>query len=122
MDIRQKSRDLQSKGLTEASSRKVEQHNLKDLTAKKASKNQPITGYSGYHVNLSPESVSRSQARQKAYDIASSTSPLREERVQQLKKQISEGRYQIDPGKIADGMLKESIREHLATNSIAGEP
>lgn len=70
-----------------------------------------------WSVQLSPQSKALSTARQKAVDIAQSTSDIRQDRIDELKAKISSGEYKIDPEKIADGILKEAIRDHLANDS-----
>ena len=65
-------------------------------------------------VKISPESIDKKNASAKAFDIAKNTSPIREEKVSALKKQIQEGTYKPDSAKIADGMAREAITEHLA--------
>jgi negative regulator of flagellin synthesis FlgM len=65
-------------------------------------------------VTISKEAKARSEAQQKALEIARGTPDVREDRVKALKAQIDAGTYQVDSGKIADGMLREAIREHLA--------
>jgi len=67
-------------------------------------------------VNISAAAKDRAVAQQRAKDIALSTPDIREDRVAMLKAQINDGTYQIDSGKIADGMLREAIKEHLATS------
>lgn len=66
------------------------------------------------HVNISAGARDRADASAKALDIARNTPDIREDRVSMLKKQIEEGTYQIDSGKIADGMMREAILDHLA--------
>ena len=65
-------------------------------------------------VKISPESIDKKNASAKAFDIAKSTSPVREDKVSALKKQIQDGTYKVDSAKIADGMAREAISEHLA--------
>lgn len=67
-------------------------------------------------VKISPDAKERAEAQQKALKIARDTPDVREDRVAELKKQIQAGTYQIDSGKIADGMLREAIKDHLATD------
>jgi negative regulator of flagellin synthesis FlgM len=52
----------------------------------------------------------------KAAAIARNTPDVREDRVTALKAQIDAGTYQVDSGKIADGMLREAIKDHIARN------
>jgi negative regulator of flagellin synthesis FlgM len=69
-----------------------------------------------YGVELSEKGRSRAAEQKKALDIAKNTPDIREDRVAALKAKIQAGTYEIDSGKIADGMLREAIMEHLATN------
>ncbi|MBM4251492.1 MAG: flagellar biosynthesis anti-sigma factor FlgM [Deltaproteobacteria bacterium] len=67
-----------------------------------------------YGVNISDAAKTKAEAYQKALDIARSTPDVREDRVSDIKKQIADGTYKPDAGRIADGMLHEAIKEHLA--------
>lgn len=66
------------------------------------------------NVNISAGARDRTEASARALDIARNTPDIREDRVAMLKKQIEDGSYQIDSGKIADGMMREAILDHLA--------
>ncbi len=46
---------------------------------------------------------------QKIKQVLDQTPEVRDEKVQELKRQIESGSYAIDPGKIADKMLGESL-------------
>ncbi len=72
-------------------------------------------------VKISGGAKDRAAAASKAFDIAKNTPDVREDRVAALKAQIDAGTYQPDSGKIADGILREAVREHLA-ESQANEP
>ena len=72
-----------------------------------------------FNVSLSNKAQEILEARQKAAAIAKDTSPIREDRVAELRASIKNGTYEIDPGKIADGILKEAIRDELAKNPEA---
>ena len=67
------------------------------------------------NVSLSPEAKVLAEAKKKALGIAMNTPDVREDRVAELKRKISAGEYQIDSEKIADGILREALREQLAT-------
>lgn len=73
-------------------------------------------GADASNVQISSDAKGRAEAFQKALDIARDTPDVREDRVAALKKQIQEGTYQVDSGKIADGMLREAIKDKLAEN------
>lgn len=67
-----------------------------------------------YDVNISSHAKDRAVAFQKALDIAKATPDIREDRVKALKEQIQNGTYKVDSGDIADAMLREAVKEHLA--------
>jgi flagellar biosynthesis anti-sigma factor FlgM len=67
-----------------------------------------------FDVNISTSARDRAEASAKALEIARKTPDVREDRVAMLKKQIDEGNYKVDSGKIADGMMREAILDHLA--------
>jgi negative regulator of flagellin synthesis FlgM len=69
-----------------------------------------------YGVELSDKAKSRAADQKKAFEIAKNTPDVREDRVAELKAKIQAGTYEVDSGKIADGMLREAIMEHLATS------
>lgn len=69
---------------------------------------------SGFQVDLSKESQEIAAAHRKALQVAMSTPDVRAERVEELKNKIKNGEYKIDSGKIADGILKEAVRDELA--------
>lgn len=69
-----------------------------------------------YGVELSDKAKTRAAEQKKAFDIAKNTPDVREDRVAELKAKIQAGTYEIDSGKIADGMLREAFMEHLATS------
>lgn len=67
-----------------------------------------------FDLALSPESKEKAEAYRKAMEIARSTPDVREDRVADIKKRIADGTYQVDSGKVADGMLREAILNKLA--------
>ena len=67
-----------------------------------------------YDVNISTTGKERAEAFNKALDIARKTPDVRADRVADLKQRIAQGKYHIDSGKIADGMLREAVKDHLA--------
>lgn len=70
---------------------------------------------SGVNVALSARSKEIAESHKKALEIARNTPDVREDRVADIKKRIADGTYQVDSGKVADGMMREAILEHLAT-------
>jgi negative regulator of flagellin synthesis FlgM len=81
-----------------------------------AAANPNKSNMSAADVAISDAARQKSVDRQKALDIARDTPDIREDRVASLKAQIDAGTYKIDSGRIADGMLREAIKEHLALN------
>lgn len=69
-----------------------------------------------YGVELSDKAKTRASEQKKAFEIAKNTPDVREDRVAEIKAKIQAGTYEIDSGKIADGMLREAFMEHLATS------
>src|SRR6478735_5962152 len=69
-----------------------------------------------FNVNLSSKAKEMAEARKKAVDIARNTADIREDKVADLKRRIESGEYKADAGNIADGMMREAIREELAKN------
>ncbi len=71
---------------------------------------------SDFNVNLSSRAKEMAESRKKAMEIAKNTPDIREDRVADLKKRIEAGEYKVDAGNIADGMLREAIKDELAKN------
>lgn len=69
-----------------------------------------------FNVNLSSKAKEMAEARMKALEIAKSTSDIREDKVADLKRRIESGEYKADAGNIADGMMREAIRDELSKN------
>ena len=69
-----------------------------------------------YGVELSDRARTRSAEHKKSFDIAKNTPDVREDKVCELKAKIQSGTYEVHSAKIADGMLREAIMEHLATD------
>ena len=68
----------------------------------------------GYDVDLSNKSIKTQNEHKKALEIARATPDVRMDKVNALKEQIKNGTYKVDSGKIADGMLREAVLDHLA--------
>jgi len=73
-------------------------------------------GNKDFGVQLSDKARARVGEQKKAFEIAKATPDVREDRVAAIKAKLQAGTYEIDSGKIADGMLREAIMEHLATD------
>ena len=67
-------------------------------------------------LDISPKAKEMSDAFKKATEIAHATPDVREDRVADIKKRLSDGTYEMDSGKIADGMMREAMIEHLAND------
>ncbi len=67
-----------------------------------------------FNVNLSAKAKEMAEAHKKAMEIARNTPDVREERIAEMKRRIDSGEYKADAGNIADGMLREAIRDELA--------
>ena len=72
-------------------------------------------GSDSVSVSLSAEARDLAEAKSKALNIARNTPDIREDRVAELKRKIDSGEYRIDSEKIADGILREALREKLAS-------
>jgi negative regulator of flagellin synthesis FlgM len=73
------------------------------------------SGANHYNVQVSSEAKEMEAAHRKAFDIAKGTPDVCQDRVADLKSQIKNGTYKPDSGKIADGMLREAIKDQMAT-------
>jgi negative regulator of flagellin synthesis FlgM len=67
-----------------------------------------------FNVNLSERAKDMQEARTKAMDIARNTPDVREDRVADLKKRIETGEYKANAEHIADGMMREAIRDEIS--------
>jgi flagellar biosynthesis anti-sigma factor FlgM len=67
-----------------------------------------------YNVNLSGQAKEMADARLKAMEIARNTPDIREDRVAELKAKIQSGEYKVSSEDIADGMLREAIKDELS--------
>lgn len=72
----------------------------------------------GVNVSLSEAAKKRTEQIKTAHEIASNTSPIREDRVNELKAKIADGTYHIDSGKIADGILMEAVKDEVASANL----
>ncbi len=69
---------------------------------------------SDYNVNLSGKAKEMNEARMKAMDIARNTPDVREEKIAELKAKIQNGDYKVSAENIADGMLREAVKDELS--------
>lgn len=69
-----------------------------------------------FNVNLSPKAKEMHEARKKAVEIARNTPDIREDKVADFKRRIDSGEYKADAGNIADGMMREAIRDEISKN------
>lgn len=69
-------------------------------------------------VNLSSHALEAQSAKQKALDIALNTPDVRMDKVEEFKAKIKNGEYKVDPELVAEGIVREALREDLALNPI----
>lgn len=67
-----------------------------------------------YNVNVSGKAKEMNEARMKALDIARNTPDVREDKVAELKSKIQSGEYKVSAENIADGILREAIKDELS--------
>ncbi len=84
----------------------------KDATHIDSTTAQPAK--SDYDVSVSAQAREMAEARAKALQVARNTPDVREDRVAELKQQIQNGTYKVNPEKVADGILREALFNHLA--------
>jgi negative regulator of flagellin synthesis FlgM len=60
----------------------------------------------------------KSREIQQAFEAAKKLPEIREEKVSEIKNQIETGSYPIEPEKIADSMLKESLENNAILNAM----
>jgi negative regulator of flagellin synthesis FlgM len=96
-------------GASKANGLKTAEANLNRESATGGGKSPP-----NFNVNISDSAKDRADASQKALNIARNTPDIREDKVAALKAQIDAGTYKVDAGKVADGMMREAIKEHLS--------
>jgi len=94
---------------------KIIEKNSKSTTAQQSGDIATRQKSADYSVGISSNAQEVKASHQRAFEIAKNTSPIRAERVAELKAQIQNGTYKIDSGKIADGMLREAIKDELST-------
>ena len=70
----------------------------------------------GVDVSVSDKARARAADQKKAVDLAMQAPDVREDRVAAIKSQMAAGTYKVDSGKIADGMVREAVMEHLASD------
>ncbi len=74
---------------------------------------QAGNGNKGVDVAVSDKAKTRAAEQRLAKEIAMKSPEVREDRVASLKAQIDAGTYKIDSQKIADGMMREAVMEHM---------
>lgn len=68
----------------------------------------------GASVEISPEA----QLMKQASEIAKNAPDLRLDKVEQLKKSIKEGSYQIESSKIADRLVEDHLKNHFGKSHL----
>ena len=66
-----------------------------------------------YDVSLSTKAQEMRRAYEKALQIAMTTPDVREDKVAEWKERLKNGNYQVSSENIADGLLKEAMKDHL---------
>ena len=77
------------------------------------------TGKGDLNVEISPGSRSLAKSRELAIDIAKTSPDIRQDRMEKivrLKETIKNGTYELDPGNIADGIVREAIKDQIAND------
>ena len=74
---------------------------------------QPNSSGENIQVAVSSDARSRAAEMQKAKQIAQNAPDVREDKIAAIKERIQNGTYQVDSGLIADGIMREAIRDHL---------
>lgn len=83
-------------------------------------KSNPVTegqsnqSVSGAAVDISPEA----QLMKQASEIVMNTPDLRLDKVEQLKKAIKEGTYQIESSQIADRLVDDHFKNHFGKSQL----
>lgn len=88
-------------------------HQYQKVDSAKSEGEKPV----GAGATIATERVdlsSKAKDIQKIKQILEQTPEVREEKVQELKRQIESGNYAINPGRIADRMLGESLIDIVA--------
>jgi len=86
----------------------------KRIDAQNAEESSPKSSTDNYGVSLSPKAKELAEARKKALQIAHDTPAVREDKVAEMKKKIQDGTYQVDSEKIADGIMREAMKDELS--------
>jgi negative regulator of flagellin synthesis FlgM len=105
---------ISSKSIDQSSSKKLEGIGPMDTGGRSAGPGQ----LKSVDVNVSDKAKARSAEQKLAKDIAMNAPDVREDKVAAIKTKIANGTYQVDSGKIADGMMREAIMEHLAKDGV----
>lgn len=70
----------------------------------------------GVDVAVSDNAKTRAAERKLAKDLAIAAPEVREDRVASIKAKIADGSYKVDSDKIANGMMREAVMEHLTSD------
>ena len=70
----------------------------------------------GVDVSVSEGAKNRVAEQKRAKDLAMKAPDVREDRVEAIKAKMAAGTYQVDSDKIATGMMREAIMEHLTSD------
>jgi len=84
---------------------------LKSNPGTEGQSNQSVSGAA---VDISPEA----QLMKRASEIVMNTPDIRLDKVEQLKKAIKEGTYQIESSQIADRLVDEHFKNHFGKSQL----
>ena len=74
-----------------------------------------------FSLSVSSKGKEIAEAHAKALEIAKNTPDIREDKVEEFKRRIASGEYEVDSAQVADGMLREAIRDELAKLGVVIE-
>lgn len=89
--------------------------NAQQVSLPKPGMQGPTGSASGVDVAVSDKARSRIAEQKKAKEIAMATPDVREDRVAAIKAKMAEGTYKVDSEKIANGMVREALMDHLTS-------
>ncbi len=101
----------QKTGAEQIASRKLHKTEAKDGNA--AAKSGAVQADT-YDVKLSEAGKKRAEALKTAFEAAKNSPDVREDLVAKYKALIASGEYKPEAGDIADGLMREAVREELA--------
>ncbi len=73
----------------------------------------PDQGLKPFEVNVSAQAKELSSAKEKAFQIAKDTPPIREKKIQELRDKIASGSYRVSSEDIAEKIVQDAILQNL---------